>query len=146
MAKIFISHSKQDKGIKDFFLEAFAGTNVKPHLEELEKPVPSGVTAVKIEKDIFQSNALFVLLSTNIGELKHTRDWITWECGRASNKHVWVFEPAETIGTIDVVIPKIDHYVVYEQNEVWREEIRSLVDGLDDATDYRIMSTVPPTC
>lgn len=141
MAKIFISHSKQDKGIKSFFLEAFAGTYVKPHLEELEKPVPTGVTAAKIEKDIFQSNALFVLLSANVTQLKHTRDWITWECGRAANKHVWVFEPVETVGNVDVVIPKIDHYVVYEQTEVWREEIRSLIDTVDDSHILPLVAT-----
>ena len=76
MAQIFISHSKQDKDIIHFFLEAFAGTKVKPHLEELEKELPTGVNAKKIQGDIQDSNAIFVLLSENVENLKHTRDWV----------------------------------------------------------------------
>jgi hypothetical protein len=56
----------EDKEIIDFFLRSFAGTKVKPHFEEFEKPVPTGVTADKIARDIQASNAVFVLLSENV--------------------------------------------------------------------------------
>ena len=123
MAQIFISHSRKDKNIIDFFLEAFAGTNVKPHLEELEKDVPTGITANQIGIDIQASNCLFVLLSENVGNLKHTRDWVNWECGTAINKDIWIFEPSESLGKINIVSPRLNHYVLFEKTDEWRKYI-----------------------
>src|SRR5688500_11929605 len=111
MAQIFVSHSQRDKESIHFLLEAFAGTKVKPQLEEFEKTPPSGVTAHKITQDIQVSNAVFVLLSERVETLPHTRDWVAWECGTAMNKEIWVFEPFEALGKIRIVIPRFDHYV-----------------------------------
>jgi hypothetical protein len=133
MVQIFVSHSQQDKEIVHFFLEAFAGTNVKPHLEELEKDTPSGVTSEKIKKDIAQSNAVFVLLSVNVERITHTRDWITWECGTATNKDILVFEPVETFGRVRVVVPHLKHYVLYEQTIEWRKYLRTIIESYDDS-------------
>jgi hypothetical protein len=133
MAQIFISHSQQDKDIIHFFLEAFAGTKVKPHLEELEKEPPTGVTAEKIEQDIQISNAVFVLLNENVENLKHTRDWVSWECGTAKNKDIWVFEPFESLGKIRVVIPRFNHYALFERNDEWRNYLRSIIESYDDS-------------
>src|SRR5713226_7371025 len=110
MAQVFVSHSRRDTEIIHFFLEAFAGTKVKPHLEELEKEIPSGLTAQKIERDIQSTNAVFVLLSENVEKISHTRDWMNWECGIARNKELWVFEPFESLGKISVVVPHFNHY------------------------------------
>lgn len=133
MAQIFLSHSKTDKDIVHFFLEVFAGTKVKPHLEELEKEPPMGVTANKIEQDIQGSNALFVLLSQHVEHLGHTRDWVVWECGTARNKDIWVFEPFETLGTVGVVVPRLNHYVLFERTEDWRRYLRSIIESYDDS-------------
>lgn len=133
MAQIFISHSKNDKEIIHFLLEAFAGTKVKPHLEELEKEVPSGVTAQKIEKDIQVSNAVFVLLSENVEHLKHTRDWVTWECGAAMNKPIWVFEPYESLGRISIVVPRFNHYALFQLTDEWRKYLREIIESYDDS-------------
>jgi len=133
MAQVFVSHSKQDKDIIHFFLEAFAGTKVKPRLEEFEKEVPTGVNAKKIAEDIQASNALFVWLSENVQNLSHTRDWVNWECGTAINKEIWVFEPFETLGKISIVVPRVNHYVLFERTEEWRKYMRSVIDCYDDS-------------
>jgi len=133
MTHIFISHSKKDKDIIDFFLESFAGTNVKPHLEEFEKDVPSGITAEKIRNDIQASNAVFILLSENVEKLKHTRDWVVWECGVAMNKEIWVLEPSFSLGMIDVIVPHFNHYALYEMTEEWRKYIRAIIESHDDS-------------
>ena len=140
MAQIFISHSKQDKESIHFFLEAFAGTKVKPHLEELENEVPSGVTAHKIERDIQISNAVFVILSENVENLKHTRDWVTWECGAAMNKPVWVFEPSESLGRISVVVPRFNHYALFQVKEEWRKYLRTIIESYDDSHVFPTLS------
>ncbi|HKO59529.1 MAG TPA: hypothetical protein VJV03_00085 [Pyrinomonadaceae bacterium] len=133
MAQIFVSHSQRDKDIVHFFLEGFAGTKVKPHLEEFEKASPTGVTAEKIERDIQASNAVFVLLSENVEGLRHTRDWVNWECGTAKNKDIWVFEPLETLGKVRVVVPRFNHYALFERTNEWRKYLRSIIETYDDS-------------
>lgn len=133
MSQIFVSHSRNDKDIIHFFLEAFAGTKVKPHLEELEKELPTGVTAEKTDRDIQTSNALFVLLSESVENLKHTRDWVNWECGTAKNKDIWVFEPFESLGKIRVIVPRFNHYVLFERSDEWRKYLLSIIDSYDDS-------------
>src|SRR4051812_44888004 len=116
MPHIFVSHSKQDKDTIHLFLEAFAGTKVRPHLVELELGPPTGINADQIAADIQSANAIFVLLSRNVEQLSYTRDWITWECGTALNKDVWVFEPLDHRG-ISVAVPRVSHYAVFEHTE-----------------------------
>ncbi len=133
MAQIFISHSQKDKGFVHFLLEAFAGTKVKPFLEELEKEPPTGITAMGVEQNIQSSNAVIVLLSENVENLKNTRDWINWECGVARNKDIWVFEPFESFGKIKVVVPQFNHYVLFERTDEWRNYLRSIIESYDDS-------------
>jgi len=133
MAQIFISHSKKDEDIIGLFLRAFAGTKVKPLLEEFEAEPPTGVNATKIKQDIDTSNAVFVLLSTHVESLRHTRDWINWECGVARNKPIWVFEPASTLGKVSVAVPSFSHYALFDVSEDWREYLRRIIDSLDDS-------------
>jgi hypothetical protein len=133
MAQIFVSHSRRDAEIIHFFLEAFAGTKVKPHLEELEKEVPTGVTAAKIAGDIQSSNAVFVLLSETVESLPYTRDWINWECGTAANKEIWIFEPCESLGKIQIIIPRFNHYALFERTPEWRKYLLSIIDSYDDS-------------
>jgi hypothetical protein len=133
MAQIFISHSQRDDEIISFFLKAFAGTNVKPILQEFEKEPPERVTAGLTEQNIQKSNAVFVLLSENVENLKHTRDWINWECGTARNKQIWVFEPFESLYKIRVMIPRLNHYVRFVKNDDWRKYLRSIIESYDDS-------------
>jgi hypothetical protein len=115
MAQIFNSHSQRDEEIKNHFYRAFSGTSVVSVWQEYEEPL-SGPVDVVIERKIQSSSAVFVLLSENVEKLPFTRDWILWECGRATDKEIWVFEPYESLGKIGVVIPKFNHYVQYERD------------------------------
>lgn len=133
MAQIFVSHSAKDSETIDFFLRAFAGTKVKPHFEEFEKEVPSGVTAAKIAGDIQASNAVFVMLSETVEKLPYTRDWINWECGVAVQKEIWVFEPFGSLGRIRVVVPRFNHYAVFSRDDEWRTYLLSVIGSYDDS-------------
>lgn len=133
MAQIFVSHSQRDVELVNFFLRAFAGTNVKPIFQELEKNLPTGITAEGIELNIKKSSALFVLLSENVEKLKHTRDWVTWEGARAEGKDVWIFEPAEQYGKITVLFPRFNHYAKYERSDEWRKYLRDVIESYDNS-------------
>ena len=82
-----------------------------------------------------------MLLSENVENLKHTRDWVNWECGTVKNKDVWVFEPLASLGKISVIIPHFNHYVLFEQNDIWRNHIRSVIESYDDSHVWPTLST-----
>ncbi|MHB8405011.1 MAG: hypothetical protein ACYDCJ_06290 [Gammaproteobacteria bacterium] len=133
MAIIFVSHSKNDKDAIHFLLEAFAGTKVKPVLEEFESGIPTGNAAHKIAQDINRANAIFVLLSETVEILSHTRDWINWECGIGVNKDIWIFEPFESLKKLTVAVPRVTHLFRYQPTAEWRVYIQSVISSYDDS-------------
>ena len=56
MAQIFVSHSKDDKDLVDFFSKAVKGTKVKAVFEEFERSHTGEITTHKIIQDV---NELF---------------------------------------------------------------------------------------
>lgn len=129
MGQIFITHSKRDLIIRNFFANLFGTTRVKGIFKEIEgfrTPDTSG----EIEWDIQSSSALFVLLGPQMNELHHTRDWCVWESGKG--KEIWVFEPYEYLTHIDVVIPHLDHYVPYNLQVQFQGLIRRIIESYDD--------------
>jgi len=133
MAQIFVSHSKKDKDLRDFFSNAFADTKVRAVFEEFEKILRGKVTSEQIVKDIENSNAVFIILGPNVQDIPHTRDWVVWETGVAKNKDIWVFEPYSQFGRISVVIPYLRHYVIFDTSNAWLGYIRRIIESYDDS-------------
>lgn len=133
MAQIFISHSQKDKNLRDFFSNAFAGTKVKAIFEEFEKILRGGITSVHIANDIKDSKAVFVISSQNVQGVPHTRDWVVWETGVATNRDIWLFEPYSQFGRISIVIPYLRHYVIFDTNNAWLAYIRKIIESYDDS-------------
>lgn len=131
MAQIFISHSQKDKEIISLFTKAFSVTSVISKFEELEKLCGQKIDQENIRNDIKRSGAVFILLSENVNNIPHTRDWITWESGVASNKDVWVFELKDDFNKIKVLIPKINHFVVFNITDGWIPYIRKIIESYD---------------
>jgi hypothetical protein len=138
VARIFISHSRQDEDSISLFLRAFQASGVNGVYREFENPVPIGVIAEIIGQDIEFSSAVFVLLSETVETLPFTRDWVLYECGAAGvkKKPVWVFEPYESFGEITVTIPRFEHYVRFKTDKVnretWRKYIQTIAASYND--------------
>lgn len=133
MAQIFVSHSQKDKELKSFFSEAFATANVKAIYEEFEKILRGNVTSEQVSRDIENSRAVFVILSQNVQDLPHTRDWVIWETGVGKNRDIWVFEHYQDVGKISVITPYLRHYVIFDTNESWAGYIRTIIESYDDS-------------
>jgi len=133
MAQIFVSHSQKDEDLKNFFSNAFLGTKVAGIFEEFEKILGGKVTSVKIARDIENSRAVFVILSQNVQDIPHTRDWVVWETGVAKNKDIWIFEPYPQFGKISVVTPFLRHYAIFALNDSWLGYIRRIIESYDDS-------------
>ena len=115
MAQIFVSHSRKDGNIRDFFDRAFAGSSVKAVRVEFEEaPEPA---SQYIAQQIKFSDAIFVLLGPNIVGSSYTQNWVAFEIGLAAAyeyaKHIWVFEPKQYEG-LDFPVPFLHHFVVYD--------------------------------
>lgn len=82
---------------------------------------------------------MFVLLGKNVEELKHTRDWVGWECGVAAtaletNKDVWVLESISEMESLSMVIPHLRHYVCFDHTkEFWQGYLTQIILSYDDS-------------
>lgn len=132
MPQIFVSHSQKDTEIRGFFGTIFATTHVKAFFKEIEG-FRSKKYSDEIKKNIQNSNAFFILLGKNGQKLRHTNDWVTWESGVAKgvNKDIWVFKPSNLFGKLKVVIPDVNHYVIYEKDEYYQDYIRKIILHID---------------
>ena len=135
MAQIFVSHSAKDTKQLDFLNKAFASTNVQAKYEEIEAITRGRRNSAQIAADIAASNAIFVVLGPNVETLKHTRDWVVWESGRAqgTNKDIWVLEAFEDSALISVVVPHLRHYVCFHYNDAWLGYLRTVITSYDDS-------------
>ena len=133
MAQIFISHSRKDKNLIDFFSNCFAGTKVKAIFEEFEKIFRGTITSEHIVKDIENSKAVFVILSENVQNIPHTRDWVIWETGLAKNRDIWIFEPYQQFGRISIVTPYLRHYVIFDTSDDWLGYIRRIIESYNNS-------------
>lgn len=128
MTQIFISHSRRDEQIRNFFDSIFAGTNVRAVRVEFEnfEDTPSNF----IKDNIFASEALFVLLGPNVNISEFTVNWIGFEVGLAAawNKEIWVFEQLNT--RIPFPIPFLSDYVLYDLGD---PSSRTYITGIVDA-------------
>ena len=99
MSFVFVSHSKYDTEIVEFFSYALRAAGLKGILMEYEdiRGIYAGERISKIIKDP-KIACLIVLLGENIVSSPrspvHTRNWVNFEVGVAAgyNKAVWVFE------------------------------------------------------
>jgi len=134
IGQIFISHSRRDEEIVNYFGKLFGSTRVKGVFKEIEG-FKSGEQSEEIQNDIQNSTAIFILLGENVQKLKHTRDWVVWESAiaKATDKEIWVFEPLAFLGKIDVIIPYANHYMAYIINEGYQVYIRNIIESYDDA-------------
>lgn len=144
--QIFISHSKADKNLLDELAIPFANTSVKRFIagfEDLEKPVNE-----YLQKEIRQSRAIFVVLGPNARAKEHTKLWIAWEVGIATqfNIDVWVFEDVNS--PVHMPIPSLTDYLLWDsKNDQQKRELRDILEneflqyeGQSRAGHYRLES------
>lgn len=133
--QVFISHSKRDRDLVQGISEVFSRTNLRMITEEFEDL--NAPASDDINRDIEGSVALLLLLGPNAQnltreDLGHTRDWIAWELGVASNTNpstpIWLFEDLDH--PAEMAIPHLTDYVLWSSNdeEQWRE-LRDLIEA-----------------
>jgi len=146
MAQIFISHSAIDTEYRNFVAQAGASTKVKLIFEEIEKIADfKQINSEKIKKDIQDSIAVFIILSRNVNNQTHTRDWVLWESGIACSKDVWVFEEASESGQVSVLMPSLRHYVIWTRHESFLAYFIRIINSYDDSNLFPTMAATAVT-
>lgn len=79
--QIFFSHSSRDKLLREEIKKSLEEIGIKPYFAFLEQEGRDAKT--KIEEAINDSYAVFVLVTENVLNNKHTRDWVSYEIGFA---------------------------------------------------------------
>jgi predicted Zn-ribbon and HTH transcriptional regulator len=136
LPQIFVSHSRRDIRILDFFAKAFASTGVKwkcMEFEDMQRP-----QSKEINKQVQNSIATFLLLGPNVKNSDHTQNWIAFEVGLscAYKKRVWVFE--EMGSKINFPIPYVTDYVRYDLDRISFDDIRGIIESYKSGTRKRI--------
>ena len=118
MPKIFLSHSKRDEEIRDYFLKLCGLAGVEGKAIEFEYFPPPPWSFIKDQ--LTSSDALFLLLGPNV--LRdwdrergiYTQNWISFEVGLACqlDRPIWVFEQLQT--PIHFPIPYFNFYMQYD--------------------------------
>lgn len=141
MAEIFVSHSSKDGELKDVLARAFASTQVRGIFEEFEAIKTGPANAQRIIDHIRNASAVFVVLGRNVE--KHTRDWVVWESGVATEttKDIWVMESVSQAQESPVVIPHLRHYVYLNPAaQFWQGYITQIISSYDDSHVLKAIS------
>jgi hypothetical protein len=110
--QIFLSHSRDDADIRDYFLKIFGLVGFKGKAVEFENVPPP--PWIYIKEEIEKSRALFLLLGENVVDRGiYTQNWISFEVGLACQmgKPIWVFEPDDR--EVLFPVPFFNYYVNY---------------------------------
>lgn len=131
--QIFISHSQKDDGLLRQLDSVFGNSGVSQYKASFEKQQPPVSEALRME--IEESSALFVLLGPNACSLQHTKVWIGWEVGVASECRIpiWVLEDVNT--QIEMAVPSFSNYILWDSSD--RSQQRNLRDILESEYSNR---------
>ena len=124
---VFVSHSRDDKELRNFFTNIASRAGFRNYFMEWEN-LENEYAAARIA-DIIRSNVLenvrmvVVLLGQNLANPpthtpQFTHNWVTYEVGVAAGcrKPVWVLD--ETNQFIDFPIPYVTDYYQYKLDDV----------------------------
>ncbi|HEY9247149.1 MAG TPA: hypothetical protein VIO11_09910 [Candidatus Methanoperedens sp.] len=150
MAKIFISHSKQDKELLEDTKEIFKETKVEYVIYDNEK----GEQWKNIREYIRNSDAMFLLLGRDINpdhrERAYTHNWIAFEdgiaCGCEPKKRLVVFHPAydpqnnpNKYDENKYAIPYLTDYIYYDSNNSLSYDIALDIISFFDPNSKRVI-------
>jgi len=119
MAVIFISHSRRDKQLVQNIQTLLINLGHTPIIEEFipeskKEPIPYE----EIRKNVQLSNAVFLFLTDEIVRTEHTNNWVIYEVGLASDRHIPVFVFEREGFPIYYPIPYVTDYMIFDPNSI----------------------------
>lgn len=115
MAIIFISHSKRDEQLVQNIQIVLLNVGHTPIIEEfIPESMKELIPYEEIRKNIQQSDALFLFLTDEIVRTEYTKNWVIYEDGLASDRHIPVFVFERKGFPIHYPIPYVTDYMAFD--------------------------------
>lgn len=129
---VFITHSRHDAPILQHIQSLVAQAGVQPVFYQYDRNHAAPAWQ-EIREWIRNSQALFVVLSSNLGSSPHTQNWVGFEVGIAGafGKPTFVFE--EAYRRVLFPIPYFTDYVPYD---LTNPQLRDLITGVARGYEY----------
>lgn len=131
MRQILIVHSSADTRFEAFFTKVFLTVAVSTVWETYGGLLGGPAGKDRIQKEILDSDALFLILSTDEGFYTCVKDWFPWVAGPAQGKDIWVFEHCEDMKRIPALIPNPGHYVAYYITNAWCDYVTKMAEAYE---------------
>lgn len=156
MCAVFVSHSKYDVEMINFFTNITSKEGIKNYFmewEDLNKKYPAIRISDIIKSDWIEDiNMVVVLLGPNLANppnMHYTQNWVTFEVGVAAgcNKPVLVLEEINHI--TDFPIPYVTDYCQYQLgNNEDRKNIGKIMNNIHEirTNSVKVADDVPVTC
>ncbi len=128
MRQILIVHSSTDMRFESFFSKILSTVVVKTLWETYEALLVEPAAKEKIQKEILDSDAIFIVLSTDERFNASAKVWFPWATNLAKEKDIWVFEHCEDLERVSVLIPKPGNYVAYYITNAWSDYVSKIAE------------------
>lgn len=119
MARIFISHSKEDRDLTSNIKKLLVNIGETPVLMEYNPKMDSDVPPWEVIKEEVKESEYMMLFKTeNAIKTDYTKNWISYEVGLAAawNKRLFIFERRGP--PIHFPIPYLTDYMIFNPQEV----------------------------
>lgn len=121
-----LNHLKQGKTM-DFFNQVFEASRAKILWRNYKEVIQNKETTVQAEKEIRDSDSLFLILDSAIMEDYHAREWFYWASGCAQCRDVWILQDYADLKRIMVPFYGYKHHVVYRESPVWAVYLAQII-------------------
>jgi hypothetical protein len=132
MRQILIVHSSMDTRFETFFMKVFLTVAVSAVWETYDGFLGGPADKDRIQKEILVSDALFLILGTDMGFDARAKAWIPWATDKAKGKDIWVFEHCEDMKRVPVLIPNPRHYVSYYITNAWCDYVTKMAETYEE--------------
>jgi hypothetical protein len=130
MVRVFIAHSSKDEWLINPIASNLKLIPVEPYLAKLDDPTPYPLPQ-KLDMAIDSSVAMFVFLTSNVTNIKETRDTVNWEMSSAYTKKKPIYVFVEKGVDIPLMVNYITVYATYDPlNQQSLDEMVGKVQGI----------------
>jgi hypothetical protein len=133
MRQILIIDSLADQRFKPFFEKVFLTVGVGTVWKHYEEISRGKKAKEKFQEDLEGSDAVFLILNSDVPILSKAQDWFFGDSAFADGKDVWVFEHCEDIRRISIHIPAVKNFVAFYITNAWTDYVVKIAENLADS-------------
>lgn len=119
MEQVYVLNRLKQGKMADFIHGVFGASGVKFFWRNYAEATRNKESTAQAEKEIRDSDSLFLILDPGIMEDSQAREWFRWASGCAQGRDVWVLQDYPDLEKIMVPLYGFKHHVIYCQMPAW---------------------------